>query len=338
MYRLRGPRVPASPGYHFLVARRALTEIVRRERPQVIEVGSPYLAPWLARRAARGTAARLVAFVHENPLYYLRWGKALVRRYLAAAHRGFDLAVAASPANLEGLGVPRGVAVPLGVDTEVFDPARRDAAWPAEVGAAPGQPVALYVGRLSAEKRLDVVLRALPALHRATGLRLVLIGEGHLRRTLERAARAQPAHLTVLPFEPDRARLARAYASADLAIAPCPFETFGLAPVEAMASGLPVVGVAAAGVGRLLEHADWARTYRGGDANDCERAVRELLALDLRAAGRRARAAAAERYGWDRTFSALIALYQELAAPRARVASAARAASTAPSPAGRRSV
>ncbi len=353
MHVVRGPRVPASPGYHFLVARRALTEIVRHERPHVIEVGSPYLAPWLARRAAHGAGrrARLVAFAHENPLYYLRravqplrWvGEPLVRRYLAAAHRDFDLAVAASPANLEGLGVANGVAVPLGVDAALFDPARRDAAWRAEVGAAPGQPVALYVGRLSAEKRLDVVLGALPALHRATGLRLVLIGEGHLRRALERAARAQPERLAVLPFESDRARLARAYASADLAFAPCPFETFGLAAVEAMASGLPLVGVAAAGVGRLLEGArdagdardsDWARTYRVGDAADCERAVRELLSLDLRAAGRRARAVAVERYGggWDRTFSALLALYQDLAA------SAARAASTAPSPAGRRSV
>src|SRR2546428_781596 len=62
----------ASPGYHFLVAGRKLAEIARRERPDGTEVGSPYLAPWLARRAARGTAGggRLVAFVHENPRLY----------------------------------------------------------------------------------------------------------------------------------------------------------------------------------------------------------------------------------------------------------------------------
>ena len=312
VYLVRGPAVPASPGYHFLVAARTLGEIVAREQPDVIEVGSPYFAPWLARRAARGTRARLVAFVHENPRLYAARGAGLVTRYLRAAHRGFDLAVAASEDNLAGLGVPRTAVVPLGVDTALFQPARRDPVWKKEIGAAPGQPVALYVGRLSAEKGLDVVLEALPDLHAATNARLVLIGEGHLRRRLERAARDQPAQLRVLPFEGDRARLARAYASADLFVAPCPYETFGLAALEAMASGLPVVGVGAAGIGRLLARADWGRTYRAGDAGDCARAMRELLRLDLPAGGRRARALVMERYGWDRTFSELLALYEGL--------------------------
>jgi len=325
-YLVRGPAVPASPGYHFLVAARSVADIVRREQPDVIEVGSPYFAPWLARRAARGTRARLVAFVHENPRLYAGRAAGLVARYLRAAHSGFDLAVAAGADNLVGLGVPRTAVVPLGVDTALFHPARRDPGWKQEIGAAAGQPVALCVGRLSAEKGLNLVLDALPALHAVTRVRLVLIGEGHLRRRLERAARRRPEMLTVLPFEPDRARLARAYASADLFVAPCPYETFGLAALEAMASGLPVVGVGAAGIGRLLEHADWGRTYRAGDAGDCARALRELLALDLRAAGRRARAVAVERYGWDRTFSDLLALYEELVSGGRVVVGAAQAA------------
>ncbi|HEX9486009.1 MAG TPA: glycosyltransferase [Gemmatimonadales bacterium] len=325
-YLVRGPAVPASPGYHFLVAARSVADIVRREQPDVIEVGSPYFAPWLARRAARGTRARLVAFVHENPRLYAGRAAGLVARYLRAAHSGFDLAVAAGADNLVGLGVPRTAVVPLGVDTALFHPARRDPGWKPEIGAAAEQSVALYVGRLSAEKGLNLVLDALPALHAVTRVRLVLIGEGHLRRRLERAARRRPAMLTVLPFEPDRARLARAYASADLFVAPCPYETFGLAALEAMASGLPVVGVGAAGIGRLLERADWGRTYRVGDAGDCARALRELLALDLRAAGRRARAVAVERYGWDRTFSDLLALYEELVSGGRVVVGAAQAA------------
>ena len=322
VYSLRGPAVPASPGYHFLVAARKLAAIVRRERPDVIEVGSPYLAPWLARRAARDSGARLVAYVHENPRLYARRAAGLVTRYLRAAHRGFHLAVAASEANLSGLGVPRTAVIPLGVDTELFHPARRDPAWKGEVGAAAGQAVALYVGRLSAEKGLDVVLAALPEIHAVTGARLVLIGEGHLRRRLERAARAQPGMLAVLPFESDRARLARAYASADLFLAPCPYETFGLAALEAMASGLPVVGVDSAGIGRLLTDADWGRLYRVGDARECSRAVRELLALDLPALGRRARTVVEERYGWGRTFGELFALYADLVAEPSLVGAA----------------
>ena len=344
VYLLRGPRVPASPGYHFLVAARKLAAIVRRERPDVIEVGSPYLAPWLARRAARGADVQLVAFVHENPRLYAAWLPWLVRApldatlaaYLRAAHAGFNLAVAAGVENLSGFAVSHTAVVPLGVDTDLFSPARRDPAWKSEIGAVQNgrpQPVVLYVGRLSAEKGLAVALAALGEIHRATGARLVVIGEGHLRPQLERAARERPGMLSVLPFEPDRALLARAYASADLFLAPCPSETFGLAALEAAASGLPVVGVASAGIGRLVADADWARTYRPGDADGCARAVVEVLALDRAVAGQRARAFAAKRYGWDRTFSELLALYGRLVA-----GSAARASNRAPSPAGTISV
>ncbi len=322
VYFVRGPAVPASPGYHFLIARNKLAEIVRLERPDVIEVGSPYAAPWLARRAARRarSPSRLVAFVHENPrLYAARAPRAIraaldgfLANYLSAAHKDFALAVGTSPTNVAGFGVAHTAVVPLGVDTVLFRPAWRDPAWPEETGAWPGQPVALYAGRLSAEKGLNVVLDALPRVHASLGLRLVVIGEGHLRPRLERLARERPAMLAVLPFEGDRGRLARAYASADLFFAPCPYETFGLAALEAMASGLPVVGVAAGGIGRLLFGADWGRTYRVGDAADCARAVLELAALDLRELGARARAAAVASYGWDRTFTELVRLYRRL--------------------------
>lgn len=334
---VRGPRVPASPGYHFLIAGRRLAHIVRKERPDVIEVGSPYLAPWLARRAARRTQAQLTAFVHENPrLYLARLARPiravldpLLSRYLETAHRRFDLMVAASADNLPRAGGAPTAVVPLGVDARLFHPRRRDPAWRAEVGASPDQRVALYVGRLSAEKGLETVLSAWPEIHRRSGARLVMIGEGHLRRRLERLAREGPEQFRVLPFEEDRLRLARAYASADLFLAPCPHETFGLAALEAMASGLPVAGVRAAGIGRLLADGEgWARTYLPGDAHDCARAVAGLALTDLVAAGRLARGAAMRRYSWDRTFTELFALYRRLAD---QATSEVRASSIVPS-------
>jgi alpha-1,6-mannosyltransferase len=324
---VRGPSVPASPGYHFLLSARKLAAILERERPDVVELGSLYLAPWLVRRAARGRGARLVAFLHEDTRaiytgHALGWAPRAVRslagrlvaRYLTAALRDCDLAVAATAAGartLGSLGVAETAIVPLGVDTALFRPDARDLTWKSTVGASPEQPVALYVGRLSTGKCLRVVLAALPQVHAATGLRLVLIGEGHQRRWIERWGRAHPGMLSVLPYEPDRRRLARAYASADLCIAPGPYETFGLAAVEAMASGLPVVGVGAGAIGELLQGADWGVTYRAGDPGDCARAVRAMLAAGPEARAR-ARAVALERYGWDRTFTELVRLYARL--------------------------
>jgi alpha-1,6-mannosyltransferase len=340
---VHGPRVPASPGYHFLIAGRRLSSIVARERPDVIEVGSPYLAPWLARRAARrgGTKVALAAFAHEDPrLYLTRLARPmrvmlqpLLSRYLHAAYRHFDLLVAADAANLPCTGAVPTAVVPLGVDTRLFHPLRRDPAWRTEVSIPPGVRVALYVGRLSAEKGLETVLDAWSAVHRGSGAWLVLIGEGHLRPRLERLASRGGEPIRVLPFEEDRLRLARAYASADLFLAPCPYETFGLAALEAMASGLPVAGVRAAAIGRLLGGAAaWSRTYRPGDRRDCARAVTELALTDLAAAGRLAREDVVSRYSWERTFTELFASYRRLADQAVREARASRIApSAAPS-------
>jgi alpha-1,6-mannosyltransferase len=231
--------------------------------------------------------------------------------YLRAAYRPCAAVVTAATvveAGLRDIGIGPVHLVPLAADTELFHPGRRSATWRAGVGASAAAPVALSVGRLSFERGLGVLLQALPELHRVAHLRLVLIGDGHLRRRLEARAGACPEMLTVLPYERDRARLAEAYASADLYLAPSALETFGLATLEAMASGLPIVGPAAGALRDLVGAAPWGRLFRPGDANDLVRAVNELLALDHPTASRQARDAAAS-YGWDRTWRRLFGIY-----------------------------
>jgi alpha-1,6-mannosyltransferase len=325
VYHLPGPRAPASPGYHLLVAARALREVVERERPDIIEIGSPYAAPWLLRGAAARSGARLVAFHHADvmgmatnhlarwaPAYARRWMLAPIRRYLRAAYQPCAAVVAAAravEAGLRGIGIHPVHLVPLAADADLFHPDRRSAAWRAGVGASPTEPVALSVGRLSFERGLGALLQALPELHRVARLRLVLIGEGHLRERLEAHADVCPEMLTVLPYQRDRTRLAEAYASADLYLAPSALETFGLATLEAMASGLPIVGPDAGALRDLVGAAPWGRLFRPGDANDLVRAVKEVLALDGPTASQQARAAATP-YGWDRTWERLFGIYE----------------------------
>lgn len=322
---LGGPPVPASPGYHFLVRARRVRQIIQTERPDVIEVGSPFLAPPLVGFATKRAAARIVGFYHcDARRVYVEWGlrrwPATVRRlagnlldgHLSKWYRRCDAVVAASGVGaqaLESLGVGNVHVVPLGVDTKTFHPGARNASWRRDVGAADEQPVALYVGRLSADKRLDVVLGALPQLHSTLGLKLVLMGEGHLKRELQERARAAPETLAVLPFEPDSRALARAYASADLYIAPFPHETFGLSLVEAMACGLPVVHVASATPDAMLRAAEWSTSYRLDEPDSVVRAVRTLLAQDLRALGRAAREWVTQQFGWEATFRRLLQVY-----------------------------
>ncbi len=327
MYRIAGPRAPASPGYHMLLKPRTLRGIIEREQPDVIELGSLYLAPWLLRYATRGTGARLVGFLHMDlrsvllgqlpggtPAALRRGAGALLSAYLRAAYRRCDRVAAASRSAahvLDEVGIPNEW-VPLGVDTELFHPSRRDPAWRDAVGAAGAQPIGLYVGRFAVEKHLHTLVDALPQLHDRLGLRLVAVGEGHMRRKLERLAQRHPRMLTVQGYEPDRSRLATAYASADVYFAPGSEETFGLSVVEAAAAGLPVVGANAGGVGELLEGQGWAARFDPGDAAGLVAATESLLGRDpeeLRSAARRT----GESYSWDRTFGRLLEIYREVA-------------------------
>ena len=326
VYYLGGPPVPASPGFYFFLGGRRLRAILRRERPAVIELGSPFFARWVTAYAARGLPAARVGYFHDNletvwvdhglqhmPPLVRGVGRAIVGSYVRLAYRAMALTIAPTPAAataLARLGIAPVATVSLGVDTEEFHPRRRDAAWRAELGVADGTPVALYVGRLAREKELAVLVAALPRLHAVHGLKVVLIGEGHMRERLEALARERPAELVVLPFERDRARLARAYASADVFINPCPYETFGLATVEAMASGLPVVAPAAEGSADLLAQGGGV-LFAPQDAGDVVRAVGAALAGDRARLGAAARRAA-ERLSWDRAFSAQLALYERL--------------------------
>ena len=323
---IAGPPAPGSPGYHVLWNAATLRRILAQERPDVIELGSVYTAPWLLRLARAGSRAALAGFMHMDvpgtvervAARSLRWAAPLAARFAAAyvrrAYSACDTTIVPSPATRTAAlraGLPEPHVVPLGIDLERFRPQRRDPSWRAELSVHDDRPLGLYVGRLAGEKDLEVLIAALPELQRRTGMTVVFVGDGRLRPTLEALARAHPHQLRVLGFESDRDRLARAYASADVCFAPAPNETFGLAALEAAASGTRVVGAGSDALGGLLGEAAWGRTFVPGNPDSLVHAAVETLAIDPATASREARRAA-EPYTWDRTFTRLFEIYRGL--------------------------
>ena len=324
-YEIGGPAAPASPGYHVLARPGALREILERETPHVIELGSIYMAPWVLRAAAVGMRIPQVGFFHMDlvgaavrtlgrawPAPFRSATQLSLSAYLRAAYSGCWSVAGASHAALQAIqaaGIRRPRFAPFGVDLTTFRPEAADSCWKREVGAA-DRPVALYVGRLTIEKNLRVVIDALPELHRRLGLKLVLIGDGGWRSRLEEMAAQEPAMLAVLPYETDRVRLARAYASADLYIAPSPHETFGFSALEAAACGLPIVGANAGALAERLAAVPWGRTFEASSPDALREAVEAMLGPDAPAVRKAARAAACG-FGWDRTFTTLLAVYRE---------------------------
>ncbi len=216
-----------------------------RFTPDLVHVATPGPLAWAALRAARSmgvpTSADFRTNFHAYSRHYgLGWLEPLVLHYLRRLHAMADcnfVPTRALARELGGQGFERLAVVGRGVDAHRFAPRWRDAALRASWGAQGDAPVLLYVGRLAAEKNVELALQAHHRLlERMPAARLVLVGDGPLRARLQ-AAHPQ-AHFAGIQCDES---LARHYASADVFLFPSLTDTFGNVTLEALASGLAVV-------------------------------------------------------------------------------------------------
>jgi len=208
--------------------------------------------------------------------------------------------------------------VPLGVELAEFSPSKRDPSLRAELGLGDDQPLLIYVGRLDSEKRPHVVVEAFRRLPRELGAKLVLLGEGPFRQKVQELG---DDRIVTPGFVKGRAELSRWLASADIYVSGMRDETFGVSIVEAQASGLPVVGVAA---GAMVDRVD-ARTGQLGPIDDSAAMAANILAvLDAdRKAMREAAQAMAREFTWDHSMEALFGhVYPKVLAKRAAATAA----------------
>ncbi|MEU9891247.1 glycosyltransferase [Sphaerisporangium sp. NPDC051011] len=296
-----GPVVPGTGGYRVITARRSLRRLLDELRPDRLEVSDRTTLRWTGRWA-RSRGVRSVMVSHESLDGLLRLfvpgrvpARALADRLNRATARDFDVVVcttAWAAAEFARLGVPNLRRVPLGVDLARFAPERRDPALRATL-AGPDEPLLVHCSRLSSEKHPDRPIAALAELRRrGVPARLVVAGDGPRRRALEERAAGLPVRF--LGHVSDRDLVARLLATADVAVAPGPVETFGLAALEALAGGTPVVVSRASALPEVIGDAGAAV---GDDPRAYADAIQELLARDERSRRRAARAQA-ERFGW----------------------------------------
>lgn len=326
VYRVKGPRVPRQEPYRFMLATRSNRRITMHERPGLIEVGSPGLVPWLVRLAARGLDIPVVAFYHSNfPRVFAPWPERaswgrrrmfdLGWRYARLIDRHFAHTIVCSRFvgdDLRRAGIERITRIPLGVDLVRYHPSRRAVRDEArDRYALPPGPLAGFVGRFAPEKELDVLLAAWPSVHRRTGATLVLVGDGPQRAELESMA-AGAAWIRFMPYERDRDRLAELLAACDVFVAPSSNETFGLAPLEAMACGTPVLTADRGGISEQVEASGAGAQFASGSAAALADAAVQLFGMDLNALGAKGRAHAERNHDWDTVFDRIFALYRDV--------------------------
>lgn len=230
-----------------------------------------------------------VGWLHKPIMLYLRKFHNLCARTMVPTE---PLRHALSEYGFRNLDV-----VARGVDVHLFGPHRRSDALRRTWGATPDTLVVVHVGRIAPEKNLGQVVAAFEAIrNRASGAKLVLVGDGPSRKSIQ--AQCPQAVFAGMRTGED---LAAHYASADLFLFPSLTETFGNVTPEAMASGLPVLAfdyAAAAALirsgenGVLVPLDEPARfAVRAGELAQQRQLLAEM--------GRRARERATA-IGWDR--------------------------------------
>jgi alpha-1,6-mannosyltransferase len=341
IYHVRAPRSPWVDSRYRLILPQAflapggeVRRILAAEQPDLVEVCDKYSLCYAAgalRRgwlngAARPTVVGLSCERLDDNVLASMSARPIARRfarwYIGRVYTGqFDVHLANSEYTARELREHmvakhrREVhVVPMGVTVDDLGPWRRSDELRQELhsltGSNSGATLLLYAGRLSPEKNLSLLIDTMARLDAST--RLIVAGDGpSLAALRQEAEKRVPGRVCFYGHVGVRDTLARLYASCDVFVHPNPREPFGIGPLEAMASGAPLVAPAAGG---LLSYANdtnaWLAEATGEAFAEAVRAAcRPGADRDARLA--RARETAAG-YAWPNVTRTIFELYDQL--------------------------
>ena len=307
---------------------------VQEWAPTIVHAASPFGMGLAGRSAARSLGIPFVTSYHTNWLAYTGYyGLGALRGiawpYLRWFHNGGARTYAPTHAiqdELTAHGVERTEIWGRGVDANLFHPRFRSAALRAQLGVAEDALLAIYVGRLSAEKGLGVALTGMHAVQRGARTRVVCAIAGDGPYADQYRAMAPPG--THFVGRLSGQELSTFYASADLFLFPSVTDTFGNVLLEAMASGVPAVGADVGPTRELLAGGRGVTFPQGDEAAFAAQVIALADDPDRRRALAEAAFAHAARSTWERVFDDLMADYARVIAGSASAASPAPASAT----------
>jgi glycosyltransferase involved in cell wall biosynthesis len=282
-----------------------LTTVLREERADVAHLHT-FASQVLGTRAALRAGTRVVRTEHSTRVYddpscwpFSRWSLARTDAAVAISEHVRAVALARAPWAAAKMRV-----VPNGVDVERFAP-RDDPKAEAFTF--------ILVGRFEPRKGVDLALEALATV---PGAKLDILGVGALQTSLEAKARALALteRVRFLGYVPDaRPLLARAHA----ALCSSRSEGLGIALLEGMAMGLPVVGFAVGGVQEIVVDGSTGMLCPPGDVAALGATMRAAMAAPSRLAamGEAARRRVVERFSVNAMRDGYGAVYGALVGP-----------------------
>ncbi|MDQ8163991.1 MAG: glycosyltransferase family 1 protein [Gemmatimonadota bacterium] len=292
--------------------------------PTIVHAATEFGVGLAGRRAARDLGIPFVSSYHTSFVAYAEhYGLGMLARpgwhFMRWFHNGGLRTYCPTQAivnEVNARGFERTAVWSRGVDGARFSPTYRSASLRERLGATDDTLVLSYVGRLAAEKGLNVALDALALVEQARPgkVRFLVVGDG----PYEQEVRARAPRGTLLTGKLHGTALSEAFASGDVFLFPSTTDTFGNVMLEAMASGVPVIG---ADVGPTREQLQTGGGWLAapGDAAAFARAIIALIddRSRVREAATRALAIAAAKT-WDVVWDTLLDDYLRLHRPSLR--------------------
>lgn len=251
--------LPGYPGLKAgLPAKGKLLQLWKQHRPDIVHIATEGPLGWSAMSAARKLGIPIATDFHTNfhnysKHYGMGWMNKPIAAYLRHFHNKTDCTIvptAELQQKLQQEGYTNVEVVSRGVDTQLFNPRKRNLGLRHQWGADDDTPVVILVSRLAAEKNLQVVINAFEQMQSITGdAKLVMVGDGPARATLQKQY-PEVIFAGVRTGE----ELASHYASGDIFLYPSLTETYGNVTVEAMASGLAVLAYDYAAARQHIRH------------------------------------------------------------------------------------
>ncbi len=269
IYRIPSRPVPRDPEDRLMSYRATLKLLgeLRHKNIDLVHIHTPFVAHYAGLALARALGVPCVATYHTYFEEYLghylpflpgSWVRAAARRFSRAQCNDLDAVLVPSAAMrlvLEAYGVSRPLTVlPTGIPEDFFT-SGDGARFRAEHGIARDRPMVLFVGRVAFEKNIGFLLEVIDRARRSLpDLLLVVAGEGpalpSLRTQAEKLGLAEQVNF--VGYLDRNSGLRDCYHAADAFVFASRTETQGLVLLEAMAQGVPVVGLAAMGTREII--------------------------------------------------------------------------------------
>lgn len=287
--------MPIYPDYKFCIfplweVRRIINEF----KPDVIDVNSPYQIGMSALAYAKKKGIPVVGTIHvqpENMLMAVQKAKFLFSTlerlawfYIINFFNRFDYVTSTTETALKMMRVhgltTKAKAISCGIDLDVFKPGN-NGDYLRERFSIPNKPIVLYTGRISGEKRLDVLVNAMPLVLDAADVsevHFVICGSGRERNNIENLVSKMGVseHVTFTGFLPDN-EFPDIYGMADLFVIPSESELQSIVTMEALASGLPVVAADKDALPELVRNPENGFLFPPGDTKVLSENIVKLL-------------------------------------------------------------